>query len=173
MSEKPYTLEADEKATQVMIGTHDMLLWGDLLTKEQARMSAFLSTLAEAFVAIHDVKILFLAPSQQMPPIQRDLAYVKLEEILFFYSMSEEAELPEESEVRRYEPVEIIVGDFQIEAQLLKSPIATMQNLLLVTKDDYMSFYKATIRHVAKPWLGGFATTMVQAKRSRLTLISL
>jgi hypothetical protein len=54
----------------------------------------------------------------------------------------------------------------------MKSPIATMQNLLLVTKDNYMPFYKATIRHTAKPWLGAFSTTMVQVRRDRLTLIA-
>jgi hypothetical protein len=172
MSNKPYELGSDEKATQVMIGTHDMLLWGDLVTKEQARIGAFLSTLAEDFVPLHDAKILFLAPVQQAPPLQRPIAYVKLEEILLFYAMAEDVPLPEESEVRRFEPVEVIVGPFRIEAQILKSPIATMQNLLLVTKDDYMPFYRATIRHVAKPWLGAFSTSMVQLRRHRLTLTS-
>jgi hypothetical protein len=170
MNEKPYTLQPDEKATQVMIGTHDMLLWGDLLTKEQARVAAFLSTLAEDFVPLHDVKILFLAPTEQVPPVQRAFAYIKLEEVLFFYLMSEEVPLPEESEVRRFEPVEAIVGSFQVEGQILKSPIATIQNLLLVTKNDYMTLYQATIRHVAKPWLGTFDTSMVQVRRHRLVL---
>jgi hypothetical protein len=171
MDQKPYELKPDEKATQVMIGTHDMLLWGDLLTKEQARMSAFLSTLAEDFVPLHDARILSLAPTQQAPPLQRAIAYIKLEEILFFYVMAEDTPLPEESEVRRYEPVEVIAGSFLVEGQLLKSPIATMQNLLLVTKDDYMPFYRATVRHVAKPWLGRFSADMVQVRRDRLTLI--
>ena len=172
MSEKPYELKADEKATQVMIATHDLLLWGDLVTKEQARISAFLSTLAEDFVPLHDVKILHLAPSQQLAPMHRAEAYVKLEEILLFYIMSEDVPLPEESEVRRYKPVEILVGDFQIEALLLKSPISSIQNLLLVIKDDYVPVYKATIRHTAKPWLGTFSTSMVQVRRHRMTLIA-
>lgn len=172
MSDKPYELKADEKATQVMIGTHDLLLWGDLLTKEQARLGAFLSTLAEDFVPLYDAKMLFLSPAQQLPPVRKAVAYVKLEEILFFYVMSEDLPLPEESEVRRFEPVEAIVGSFQIEGQILKSPIATLQNLLLVTKDDYIPLYKATIRHAAKPWLGAFSTSMVQVRRHRLTLTS-
>jgi hypothetical protein len=171
MSTKPYELQPDEKATQVMIGTQDMLLWGDLVTKEHARINAFLSTLAEDFVPLHDVKILFLAPTQQISPLQRAIAYVKLEEILFFFPMAENVPLPEESETRRFEPIELVVGSFQIEGQLLKSPVATMQNLLLVTKDNYMSFYQATIRQVAKPWLGTFSTSMVQVRRGRLTLI--
>jgi hypothetical protein len=170
MSEKPYELGSDEKATQVMIGTSDMLVWGDLVTREHVRMSAFLSTLAEDFVPVHDAKILFLAPTQQVPPVHRTIAYVKLEEILFFYLMSEDVPLPEETEVRRFEPVKVIVGSFEVEGQLLKSPMATMQNLLLVTKDDYMVFYKATIRHVAKPWLGAFSTSAAQVRRHRLTL---
>jgi hypothetical protein len=170
MSAKSYTLDSSEKATPVMIGTADMLLWGDLVTKEQVQMRGFLNTLAEAFVPIHDVKILFLLPAKQIAPVERDLIYVKREEILLFYSMSEQEPLPEETEVRRFEPVELIVGSFQIEGAVLKSPVATMQNMLLVTKDAYMFFYKATIRHVANPWLGTFSTNMVQVRMDRLGL---
>ena len=84
--------------------------------------------------------------------------------------MGEQAELPEESEVRRYEPIEAIVGPFQVEGEILKSPIATLQNLLLVSKEAYMPFYRATVRHVAKPWLGSFSTNMVQLRHDRLTI---
>jgi hypothetical protein len=33
MSARSYTLAADEKATQVIIGTTDTLIWGDLITR--------------------------------------------------------------------------------------------------------------------------------------------
>ncbi len=171
MSPKSYTLEPGQKATQVMIGTSDMLVWGDLLTKEQARIVGFLTTLAEDFVPLYDAKVLFLTPPQQTAPLERPSLYVKLEEILFFYAMSDVAEIPEESEVRRFEPIEAIVGSFLIEGVILKSPIATLQNLLLVTKDAYIPIYKATVRHVAKPWLGAFSSTMIQVRRERLTVM--
>ena len=170
MGEKTYTLEPGEKATQVMIGTADMLVWGDLVTKEHARMAAFLTTLAEDFVPLRDAKILFLAPTQQVAPVDRQVVYVKLEEILFFYSMSDPVPLPEESEVRRFEPIEVIAGSFQIEGTLLKSPISSLQNMLLVSKDAYIPVYQATVRHVAKPWLGGFASSVVQVRRERMAV---
>jgi hypothetical protein len=168
MSQKSYTLASDEKATPVMIGTSHTLIWGDLVTKEHVRMIAFLNTLAEDFVPLHDAKVLFLAPTQQMPPVQRSVVYVKLEEILVFFAMGEAEVMPEESEVRRFVPMEAIVGSFQIEGQILKSPVTTIQNLLLVSKDDYMLIYKANVRHVAKPWLGSFASDVVQFRRDRL-----
>jgi hypothetical protein len=172
MSAKTYTLASDEKTTQVMIGTDDLLVWGDLVTKEHARISAFLSTLAEDFVPLHDAKVLFLAPTQQVPPLEKPAVYMKLEEILLFYDMAEDTPLPEETELRRYEPVEVVVGSFHIEGKMVKSPVATLHNLLLVTRDEYMPFYQATIRHVAKPWLGVFSTSMVQLRRDRMILIS-
>lgn len=170
MSPKSYTLKSDEKAVQVMLGTSDILIWGDLVVKEHVRIGAFLTTLAEAFVPIHDAKILFLAPTQQMAPVERRVAYVKLEEILFFYSMSEDIPVPEETEVRRLEPIEMLIGGFQIGGMILKSPITTIQNLLLVTKDAYFPLHTATIRQVAKPWLGTFSSSTVQVRRDRLTL---
>lgn len=171
MSPKSYTLEPGEKATQVMIGTSDMLIWGALVTKEQAPIVGFLTTLAEDFVPLYDAKLLFLMPSQQTAPLERPSVYVKLEEILLFYTMGDVAEIPEESEVRRFEPIEAIVGSFLIEGVILKSPITSLQNMLLVTKDAYIPLYKATIRHMAKPWLGGFSSTMIQVRRGRMTVM--
>lgn len=171
MAQKSYTLEPGEKATPVMIGTSDALIWGDLVTKEQVQMSAFLNTLAEDFVPLHAVKILFLTPRQQMAPLERPLIYIKLEEILLFFSMAGGDTVPGETEVRRYETCELIVGSYQVEATILKSPIANMQNLLLVSKDLYMPFYRATIRHASNPWLGTFNTDAVQLRRDRLMLI--
>ena len=52
-----YTPEPGEKATQVMVGTSDLLIWGDLVTKEQIRVSGFLNTLAEDFVPLHNAKL--------------------------------------------------------------------------------------------------------------------
>ena len=170
MSPKSYTLDPSEKATQVMIGTPDLLLWGDLVTKEHVTIVGFLNTLAEDFVPVRDAKVLALAPAQQAAPLERSVLFVKLEEIILFFSMGEQAPLPEESEVRRYEPLEAFVGPFQVEGEILKSPIATLQNLLLVSKDAYMPVYKATVRHVAKPWLGTFSNSMVQVRFDRLTI---
>lgn len=170
MSEKPYTLEANQKAAPVMIGTPDMLLWGDLLIKDHLRMGGFLNTLAEAFVPLHDANILFLAPAQQNAPVNRPVIYVKLEEILWLYGMGEAEPLPEESEMRKFEAIEVILGSYQIEGSIIKSPIALLQNMLLVAKDAYMPVYKATVRHVSKPWLGEFTTDFVQVQRSRMSV---
>ena len=169
MSPKSYTLQPDEKAIQVLVGTSDMLIWGDLVLKQQARISAFLTTLAEDFVPLRDVKILYLAPTQQIPPIERPEIFVKYEEILLFYAMNDDTPLPEESETRRFEPIEVLVGSFHIVGSLLKAPVASLQNMLLVSKDAYMFVYGASVRHVAKPWLGTFSADIVQVRQDRLS----
>jgi hypothetical protein len=166
-----YTPEPGEKATQVMVGTSDLLIWGDLVTKEQVRLSGFLNLLAEDFVPLHDTKVLFLAPAQQVAPVDKAIIYVKLEEILFFYVMADQEPLPEESDVRRYQPVEFFIGSYRIEGSILKSPVATLLNLLLVTKDAYMPVYQAKISHVAKPWLGTFSAGTLQLRRDRLLVV--
>jgi len=170
MAAKTYTLEPNQKATQVMIGTPDMLIWGDLITREQVRTSAFLNTLAEDFVPLSDAKVLFLAPVQQVPPVQKPRMHIKLEEIMFFYAMAESAPLPEQTETRRLEPIEVFVASYRIEGLIWKSPIADLHTMLLVAKEAYMPVYQATIRHVAKPWLGAFSTNLVQVRLDRLTM---
>lgn len=163
-----YTLGTDEKATQVMIGTSDLLLWGDLVTKKHLNVNAFLTTIAEDFVPLHDAKILHLTPAKQSAPLDRSLVFIKLEEILVYYPMADLEALPEETEVRRYEPFGAIIGSFQIEGEILKSPIARLKNMLLVAKDNYLPVYRATIRHVNNPWLGTFSSNLVQVRRQRL-----
>lgn len=173
MTAKTYTLEPGQKATQVMIGTPDTLIWGDLVTREKTRISAYLNTLAEEFVPLSDAKVLFLAPAQQVPPVQKPKVHVKLEEILFFYGMAEPEPLPEQSETRRLDPVEIFVGSYRLEGLILKSPIADLHTMLLVSKEAYMPVYKVTIRHVAKPWLGTFTTDLAQVRLNRMTMTTM
>jgi hypothetical protein len=170
MAGKSYTLEADEKASLVMIGTPDVLIWGDLVTKEAVRMSTFLVTVAQDFVPVRDVKALFLAPVDQTPPVERHTLHVKQEEILMFFEMSASEPLPEETQTRQYAPVEVFVGSFQIKGKLLKSPMATIENTLQVTRAVYIPIYEATIRHIAKPWLGSFSADIVQVRRERMLL---
>jgi hypothetical protein len=170
MSAKSYTLESDQKAVQIVIGTADTLIYGDLVLRERLKLGSYLKTLAEEFIPVYDARILFLAPRERVPPVERPLLYVRLEEILFLFSSADGDAPPEESETRRYEPVEVVIGSFMVEARLLKSPLAALHNLLLVTKAPYMDFYEATIRHVAKPWLGTFSTGHVQIRLDRLSL---
>jgi hypothetical protein len=170
MTTKTYTLEPGQKATQVMIGTPDTLIWGDLITREQTRISAFLNTLAEDFVPLSDANVLFLAPAQQMAPVPKPRVHIKLEEILFFYGMGESEPLPEQTEMRRLVPVEAFVGSYRIEGMILKSPIADLHTMLLVAKELYTTVYQAKTRHVAKPWLGVLTSDLVQVRLDRLTM---
>jgi hypothetical protein len=172
MSPKSYTLDPTEKATPVMVGTADMLLWGDLVTKQRARIVGYLTTLAEDFVPLHDVKVLFLSPREQVAPMERPIVYVKLEEILTFHPVGESEPLPEETEVRRFVPIEVVVSSYHIEAMLLKSPVASLESMLTVSKEAYLPLYKAVIRHIANPWLGTFSTNMVQVRRDRMAAMS-
>jgi hypothetical protein len=163
-------LAPDEKATQVMIGTADTLMWGDLVTKQAVRMSAYLNTTADDYVPLRDAKILFLAPREQTAPIERSSVHIRQDEILLFFVMHDEEPLPEETQTRRYEPIEAIIGAFQMEGSILKAPISNIQNLLLVSKAVYMPIYSATVHHVAKPWLGTFSSNFVQVRCERMIL---
>lgn len=165
-----YTPGQDEKTTQVMIGTPSALIWGELFTKTQARVSAFLNTLAEDFVPLHNTRVHFLAASQQVPPLERSTLFVKLEEILLFLPLSSDEPLPEETHVRQYEAVEAMIASFHVEGAIVKSPVASLQNMLLVSREAYLTMYNVTVRHVAKPWLGTFSGSYVQLRRDQLLL---
>ena len=170
VTRKSYTLAPDEKATQVMIGTTDTLMWGDLVTKQAVRVNTYLNSLAEDYVPLRDAKILFLAPNEHVAPIERASVHIRQEEILIFLVMHDEDPLPEETQTRRYEPVEAIISSFQIEGSILKAPISNVHNMLLVSKATYLPIYSATIRHVAKPWLGTFSSTVALVRCTRMIM---
>jgi len=171
MADKSYTLATGEKATQVMAGTPEALIWGDLVTKEQISLAGFVNTLAEDYVPLHDASVLFLTPAEKTAPLARSVVYIKLEEILLLFERGGSQPPPEETEVRRLEPLEVLIGSYHIEGLLFKSPIATIQNMLLVAKDAYLPLYQASIRHLAKPWLGTFRADLVQVRRDRLIVV--
>jgi hypothetical protein len=111
-----------------------------------------------------------MAPAQQAAPVEKRTLFVKQEEILLFLAMHDTEPLPDETETRKYEPIEILVGSYQVEGKLLKSPFSTLENMLMVTRATYLPIYEATVRHVAKPWLGTFPATLVQVRRDRLVV---
>lgn len=167
-----HTLAPDEKAVQVMIGTADALIWGDLVTKEQVRMSAYLNTLAEDYISLFNAKLLFLAPQEHAPPVERSAIHIRQAEILVFFVMHDDEPLPEETQTRQYEPIEVVTGAYQIEGRLLKAPISSVQNMLMVSKATYMPVYDATIRHVAKSWLGTFSSSLAHVCCKRMVVMS-
>jgi hypothetical protein len=78
--------------------------------------------------------------------------------------------LPEETNTRHYVPVEMFVGSYQIEGKIMKAPVSTLQNMLLVTRSVYLTIYEATVRHMAKPWLGSFSSNVVQVRREHVSV---
>ena len=169
---QPYIPAPDEKAVQVMIGTADALMWGDLVTKQQVRMSAYLNTLAEEYISLFNAKVLFLAPQEHAPPIERSSVHIRQEEVLVFFVVHDDEPLPEETQTRKYEHVEAVIGAYQIEGELLKAPVSTVQNMLLVSKACYMPIYSATVRHVAKSWLGTFSSSLVHVRCERMIIMA-
>jgi uncharacterized protein YfaP (DUF2135 family) len=78
--------------------------------------------------------------------------------------------VPEETNTRHYVPVEMFVGSYQIEGKIMKAPVSTLQNMLLVTRSVYLPIYEATVRHMAKPWLGSFSSNVVQVRREHVSV---
>jgi len=78
--------------------------------------------------------------------------------------------LPEQSETRRLEPIEVFVASYRIEGMILKSPIADLHTMLLVAMELYTPIFQTKILPVAKPWLGVFTTDLVQVRLDRLTM---
>ena len=111
MTAKTYTLEPGQKATQVMIGTPDTLIWGDLVTREKTRISAY-SHLGRRVCAIRRPGP--IPPPAPVPPVQKP-RHVAGDLFLWRPSQSAARKRPG---TRRLDPVGIFVRPYRPEGPI-------------------------------------------------------
>ena len=113
-----YTLAPDEKVTAVMIYTHNALVRGEMVTKENARVSIWLRMQGQVhYVHIHKPQVLMFGGS-----LTKSLSYVELHlpisQIIGFHLVPP-AEEPLDYDLsepnRTMKDVQLALGNFSVE----------------------------------------------------------
>jgi hypothetical protein len=149
-------LEADEKIAMVMLYTHNMLVRGEVVTKETLRVSIWLRTQGVPNY-IHLIKpqvVLFGGT----PP--KSLAYsemfVPTAEVLGFHLAPPEHDPLDydASEVNRMmQPMDVMIGSFLAKAKIRISTQTDVSTSLDVSRASWLSLYDADI---SNPYLPQF-----------------
>ena len=162
----------DEKASTVFMYTPTMLVRGDLILRENMRVSIWLRTQGVPnYIHLYNVAMVQLAGS---PPKNYSKAesFVPTQEVIGFH-LAPPAHDPldyENSEMnRKMEQVNILAGSFEMKAQMRVSTSADLAASLDVMNASWMSLYEAEISNPYLPQLR-LTVPMLLVRSNRVTI---
>ena len=143
-----YTLAPDEKATTVMVYTHNSLVRGDLITKESARVSIWLRMQAQVYyVHIHKPQVLFFGGTQ-LKALTYEESYLPLSQIIGFHiapPVEEPLDYDPNEANRAMADVNMTLGSFLLKGKVRISTHTDFANSIEVVHSGWLSVYEAEV----------------------------
>ena len=150
-------LAADEKIAMVMLYTHNMLVRGEVVTKESLRVSIWLRTQGVPnYIHLIKPQVVLLGGAAPKSFSYSEM-FVPTAEVIGFHIAPPEADPMDydASEVNRtMMPVDVMIGSFLAKAKLRISTQTDMASSLDVSRVSWMSIYDADITN---PYLPQFS----------------
>jgi hypothetical protein len=150
-------LAPDERTALVMLYTHNMLVRGDVVTKESLRVSIWLRTQGVPnYIHLIKPQVILFGGS---PP--KSLAYSEIfiptAEVLGFHLAPPEHDPLDYDATelnRMMQPVDVMIGSFLVKAKIRISTQTDVATSLDVTRASWLSVYDADI---SNPYLSQFS----------------
>jgi hypothetical protein len=159
-----YTLASDEKVTTVMIYTHNMLVRGELVTKDSARVSIWLRMQAQVhYIHIHNAQVLHFG-GQLTKSIAYDELYLPISQIIGFHLV------PPAEEPLDYDPtepnramkdVQLALGNFSAKGKVRISTHADFATSIEMAHAGWLSLYDAEVTTLFVPQFPEFHAPMM------------
>ncbi|MBN2387166.1 MAG: hypothetical protein JXB85_09100 [Anaerolineales bacterium] len=149
-----YTLAPDEKATMVMVYSHNALIRGQVVTKENLRVSTWLRTEgAPEYLHILNAQVLLLSGSPFKSLSYSELFFPTGQAIAFHMlpPISDTVDYDPSEQNRMMAPVTILVGTFTIRGHLRISTQTDIGTNLEVGHTIWTSIYDADISNPYLP----------------------
>ncbi len=160
MNDKPaaYTLAEDEKTVQVMIYTLTSLYWGEVVVKSIIRVSTWLRTnTVPDWIPLYNAGSIVTTSGTAPRTNNFTELFVPVPQIIAFHMLPPAADPldfdPTEPN-RRMEPVNALVGTFQVKGSLRITASSSLKRYVEVTRESYTSLYDAEITNLVLPAFG-------------------
>jgi hypothetical protein len=151
---KPYTLGIAEKATPVMVYTINMLARGEVVTKEQMRVSTWLRTQgAPDFVGIYNAHVLTFG-STGIHQASYTEFFVSTSQIMAYHLVPPAKDPPDydlSEPNRKMEPTTLLIGSFRFNGNLRMATQSKLQRYLEVARESFFSLYDVEITNPGLP----------------------
>jgi len=166
---KPYSVNADEKVTPVMVYTQNEMAWGEVVTKEKIRVGAWLLTdMAPAYVRLFLAQHLVLSSDGPNHPMRFTQLFVPLEQVIGFHvmpSVKETLYYDPNMPNRKMEPVTALSGLFQFKGYIFMSAQSPVDQFLDVSRESFIQLFDVEITHPKMPPPGKFRVPYVVVRR--------
>ncbi|HSO28253.1 MAG TPA: hypothetical protein VLS48_09305 [Anaerolineales bacterium] len=164
-----YSLQPGEKVTPVMVYTQNLLIWGDVITKQAIRVSVWLRTpMAPQYLTIHNAQVLPLPSSRGARQQSFSELHVPLPLVLAFHIMPparDPVDYDPNEPHRVMTPTTTLVGYFRFDGLVRMSSMTNLQRYLDVMKESYSTMYDVEITQTGAPDMGVIRTPFVLLKR--------
>ncbi len=148
----------DEKSYTVMAYMQDSVAWGNVVIKEQIRISTWLRTSAAPdFITIYEGKSLNTTGGGNPKPMSFPEIHLPTKSVLGFHALppySDPLDYDPSEPNRRMDPVSVIVGSFRFDALVRLSAITTLGKYIDVTREEFSVLYDLSITCLTVPVLG-------------------
>ncbi|MBE0672869.1 MAG: hypothetical protein IH588_20005 [Anaerolineales bacterium] len=151
-------LAPDEKAALVMLYTHNMLVRGEIVIKENLRVSIWLRTQGVPnYIHLQSPNVILFGGTPPKSLTYSELFIPTAEVIGFHLAPPSQDPLDyDASETnRRMQPVNMLLGSFMLKAKLRISTQTELATFLDVSRSSWLSIYDAEITN---PYLPQFNT---------------
>jgi hypothetical protein len=171
---KPYTLDVGEKITPVMVYTHNLLARGEVITKEQMRVSTWLRTQgAPEFVGLYNAQVLIFGSSTGIQQASYSELYVPTQEVLAYHILppnKESVDFDPNEPNRKMEPTVMLIGSFRFNGHVRLATQSKLNKYLEIARETFFSFYDVEITNPGLPSSSALKVPMVLARLSTAIL---
>ncbi|NPV76954.1 MAG: hypothetical protein HPY59_11340 [Anaerolineae bacterium] len=150
-----------EKSAAVMAYTHNKLCWGEIVIKEQVRVSTWLRTnLAPEVIRIYNAKMLITtAPVESLKPMTFSEIHVPTEKVIAFHLIppaKDPLDYDPSEPNRQMTPISVLVGAFKVDGFMRMSMQSNLAKYLEITRENFTAIYDAEISSPILSALGIF-----------------
>ena len=150
-------LAPDEKVTPVTVYTLTGLAVGQLVSKEQIRVSTWLrTTMAPAYLSLYEARFLSLAGRDAGQSLAFTELHVPTSQVIAFHLLppaSDPLDYDPNEPYRKMEPVSVMTGFFRFDGLLRMSTYSNLGAYLDVTKEAFTPIYDVEVYNLAAPSL--------------------
>ncbi len=169
-----YTLAPDEKATLVMAYTQNMLVRGEVVTKQGVRVSTWLRTdAAPEYVHLLRAQVInFCGP--QVKPFSAPELFLPTERISAFHIVpptQDTIDYDESEKNRVWEPVTVLLGAFVIKAKARISAQTGFGVSLVTSRVVWMSLYDASISSPVLAQMGVLRVPLLIVRPNQVSFV--
>jgi hypothetical protein len=151
-------MEPDEKSASVMVYTATGLSWGEVVVKEQIRVSTWLRTNASPdIVCLYNAKTITTTNNAPPKPLQFSELHIMNQQVVAFHLMppaKDPLDFDPNEPNRRMDPITVMVGTFRIDGLMRIAVKSNLSKYLEVTRENFAAIYDAEITCPVMPSLG-------------------